>query len=136
MTDAATRALGAEQYLRLTTFRKDGTPVGTAVWVVPDSRGTLLVVTSTQTGKVKRLRHTARVLLAPCDRRGTVADGAREYEGTARLVDDPAQVERLHRMLVVKYGLFARAIQLVGRLRRRTDSIAIEITVTSPLAEG
>jgi uncharacterized protein len=32
--------LAAEQFVGLTTFRRDGTPVGTALWIVEDGSGT------------------------------------------------------------------------------------------------
>jgi hypothetical protein len=73
--------LAGEQYVRLTTFRRDGTPVGTPVWLVGGD-GELLVITGSTTGKVKRLRHTPRVLLAACDARGRVKPGAAEHEGS------------------------------------------------------
>lgn len=130
MTDAVAPLLAAESYVRLTTFRRDGTPVATPVWIVADGDGHLLVVSAPEAGKVKRLRHTARVLLTPCDYRGRVAPGAVEVEGNAVLFDDPVRVAQLHRLLAGKYGLLARAIQLGGRLRHRRDSAGIEITLT------
>ena len=120
-------ALGREKYLRLTTFRRDGTPVPTPVWVVPDG-GSLLVVTTASTGKVKRIRHTPRVLLAPCDARGRVAAGAADTEAVAAVVDDPAAVAELQRRLIGKYGLLARAIRLMSAVRRRNDGVRLEIT--------
>lgn len=55
----------------LTTFRRDGravpTPVGYGI-----SADTLYFMTDPRTGKVKRLRHTPRVLLAPSTLRGAV----------------------------------------------------------------
>jgi hypothetical protein len=119
--------LGREKYLRLTTFRRDGTPVPTPVWVVPDG-GTLLVVTTLSTGKVKRIRHTPRVLLAPCDARGRVAAGAVDTEAVATVVEDPAAVAELQRLLIRKYGLLARAIRLLSVVRRRHDGARLEIT--------
>ena len=57
------------KYVRLTTFRRDGTPVPTAVHIVVDG-DTALFRTWNTTGKAKRLRHTPAVLVAPSTMRG------------------------------------------------------------------
>ena len=130
--DAALVALASSTYVRLTTFRRDGTPVPTPVWVVADRaelggrENDLLVTTGTGTGKAKRLRHTPRVLLAPCDARGRVAAGTEEVEAVAEVLTDPAAHERTRVLLVRKYpvggralGLARRATVALARLRRR-----------------
>ena len=61
--------LAAEQFVRSTTFRRDGTPVGTALWIVADGDH-LYVWTGSQTGKVKRVRNNPAVTIAPATRRG------------------------------------------------------------------
>lgn len=61
--------LAASRYVSLTTFRKDGTPVATPVWVVA-LEGELWVWTNPGAGKVKRLRRSARAAIAPCRMRG------------------------------------------------------------------
>ena len=66
---ASTLALGASDFIQLTTFRRSGQGVPTPVWVVPDG-GTLAVFTPAGTGKLKRIGHTARVTVAECNRRG------------------------------------------------------------------
>ncbi len=119
--------LGRASYLRLTTFKRDGTPVPTPVWVASDG-ATLLVITPPASGKVKRLRHTPRVLLAVCDWRGRVAPGTPEAEGTATVVTDPAAVRRLGRLIERKYGLLARVWHVVERLRG-VRPVRLEITL-------
>jgi hypothetical protein len=121
--------LAGASYLRLTTFKRDGTAVPTPVWVVREG-DLLVVITGPATGKAKRLRHTPRVLLAPCDMRGRVAPGTPEAEGTATLVTDPGAIDRLGDLLVRKYGLLARAMRFSARLRR-TESVRIEIDLAS-----
>ena len=83
----ATELLGNERYVLLTTFRKTGVGVPTAVWVGRDG-DTLLVTTRDDAGKVKRVRNNGRVELTPCDIRGNVADGAITYSGTAEVFTD------------------------------------------------
>lgn len=45
--------LGDEKYLLLTTFKRDGTPVGTPVWAAPLDSGEIGFWTSSGTGKIK-----------------------------------------------------------------------------------
>jgi PPOX class probable F420-dependent enzyme len=92
------------RYLSLTTFRRDGRAVATAVWFVPDG-DRLLVVTGATSGKAKRLRNDGRVLAAPCDMRGRPAGD--QVEGTARLQDAAGSAATL---VAVKrrYGVMAR----------------------------
>ena len=112
--------LARERYMSLGTFRRNGVEVRTATWFAVVGDG-LWVVTGGDTGKVKRVRHTSRVRVAPCDVRGIVHGAWRE--GTARIVQDPREIAEAHAMLRAKYGwqmtmldVFAR---LSGRLRRR-----------------
>ncbi|MEV6650887.1 PPOX class F420-dependent oxidoreductase [Streptomyces sp. NPDC051219] len=92
--------LARSPYVSLTTFRRDGTPVATPVWVVSD--GTELYVwTKTDSWKVKRIRNNSRVTVAPCDVRGRIPEGTQAVEGTARLLDSTGAIRRL---LSRKYG--------------------------------
>lgn len=74
------------EYVSLTTYRKDGTPVATPVWAAADD-GVLYIWTRSDSWKVKRLRHDSRVRVTVCDVRGRIAEGAPSAEGTARLLD-------------------------------------------------
>ena len=66
--------VNANRYVSLTTFRRTGAPVSSPVWVARDA-GELVVITVDPSGKLKRLAHTARVALRPCDIRGRVPEG-------------------------------------------------------------
>jgi len=133
MTDSpdpvAWAALAAARYLRLTTFRRDGTPVATAVWLVRDGDH-LLVITGSATGKVKRIRHTPRVLLAPSDLRGRVRAGIHDVVARAEIVDDPAEIARLLTLLKRRYGLTFRALTLAQRLRGQSMG-GVELRLTA-----
>lgn len=125
MPGHAVEVLGSSRYVSLTTFRRDGRAVATPVWIARDG-DLLYVITDSASGKVKRLRHTPRVVLAPCDMRGRVTGSA--VEGTARLLDDTA-TRAVGSLIDAKYGVWARAIGMLDRLRRRSGSrIGIEIT--------
>jgi PPOX class probable F420-dependent enzyme len=88
-------------YVSLTTFRRTGVPVATPVWAGPDG-DTSVVWTRADSGKVKRLRHTARVTVAPCDVRGRVKGPA--VEAVAEFVP-AAEQERALAALRRAYGL-------------------------------
>jgi uncharacterized protein len=147
---AALIALSRNDYVRLTTFRRTGAPVPTPVWVVADRSalggrdGDLLVITGAQAGKVKRLRHNGRVLLVPCDRRGTPQPGAAELEALAEVVVDPAVVRRLRLLVQIKHPLLGRLLlggQRAGaaaaRRRGKTppEQVALRIHPLQPAAQ-
>ncbi|TFD29850.1 PPOX class F420-dependent oxidoreductase [Cryobacterium cryoconiti] len=127
---SALLALGAEEYVLLTTFRKTGDPVKTPVWIVPGT-DRLLVSTGGASGKVKRLRHTARIELTPCHARGAVRAGAVTVAAQALVHSDADTLAALDAALLAKYGLKYRAFRAAQRLRRSTDdSVALVITAS------
>jgi PPOX class probable F420-dependent enzyme len=126
-TNSEIERLGAATYLSLTTFRKDGTPVATPVWASRDGEH-LYVWTETDAGKIKRLRNSGRVLLAPCDSRGGL-QGA-QVEGTAVVLDSASDVERLKKLHRSKYGLQFRLFDGFASLFRRSRGhVVVEISV-------
>ncbi|MEU8230383.1 PPOX class F420-dependent oxidoreductase [Actinoplanes sp. NPDC048967] len=114
---ATLEQLGAEKYVLLTTFRRDGRAVPTPLWVVPDGSG-LAFWTPAGTGKVKRIRNSGRVTVAACDVRGNVRGGA--IEAQAR-IGDAADLRRVAEGLKRKYGLMGRLTLLGSKLRRGAD---------------
>ena len=111
---ATLEQLGAEKYVLLTTFRRDGRAVPTPLWVVPDEAG-LAFWTPDGTGKVKRIRNSGRVTVAACDARGNVRGEA--IEAHAR-IGDQADRRRVGDGLKRKYGLTGRVVLLGSKLRR------------------
>ncbi|MGC4807964.1 PPOX class F420-dependent oxidoreductase [Micromonospora sp. DT233] len=106
--------LGAEKYVLVTTFRKDGRAVATPVWAVRDGDA-LGVWTAAESGKVKRIRRSGEVTVAPCDMRGRPHGEA--VPGHARICD-PAETRHICELLKKKYGLLGRLSLLGSRLRR------------------
>ena len=112
--------VGAERYVSLVTFRRNGTGVPTPVWIarIGDK---LYLFTDGTSAKMKRLKANDRIQIAACDVRGNVRG---EFaEGRARKLDDPAIIERALAALLQKYGwqvsilnVFSR---LFGRIERR-----------------
>ena len=130
VVDLAT--LGRGKYLSLTTYRRDGSPVATPVWLVRDGDA-LRVITQADSGKAKRLRNDDRVLLAPCDARGRLRGDT--VPGTASL-EDAAATQATAKMIEKRYGLLGRL--LMWRQRRAAAKpgaagpVGIRISVGEP----
>jgi uncharacterized protein len=107
-------ALGDAAYVSLTTYRKDGTPVATPLWVVRDGDA-LAVWTPTDSWKVKRVRRNPEVTVAPCDFRGRL--GGDPIPGRAEIMSAEG-TERVRALLRRKYGLSGRLTLWGSRLRR------------------
>lgn len=102
--------LGTAKYIALTTFRKDGTPVSTPVWLIREG-DTLLVTTQGSSGKAKRIRNNSKVTVAPSTSRGKPTGEA--VSATAELVD-AAGAERITAMIARKYGLLGKFLTRRG----------------------
>ena len=118
--------LSAEKYILLTTFRKDGRAVPTPVWAVRDGDA-LAVWTVSDSGKVKRIRRSGDVTVAPCDVRGRPHGPAVPAHAS---LYDPAGTRRVRDLLKKKYRLLGRLSLLGSRLRRgESGTVGIRITV-------
>jgi PPOX class probable F420-dependent enzyme len=106
-------ALGDEKYILLTTFRRSGDPVATPVWAVPLDDGKIGFWTSSESGKAKRLAHTGRVTVQPCDARGRPKAGTQPVEATARIVAGP-EFDAIRQKVVAKYGVMTKFTKLLG----------------------
>lgn len=118
MTATPFLPMGHERFVSLATFRRSGDRVATPVWIAREG-DELLVTTPAGSGKVKRLRNDSRVELRPCSRSGKVDDGAPTASGTAHIVDDPDEVERIGDVFLQKYGLEYRTFMLIERMARK-----------------
>ncbi|MDQ6726650.1 MAG: PPOX class F420-dependent oxidoreductase [Actinomycetota bacterium] len=108
-------AMGDEKYILFTTFRRDGTPVGSPVWAVPLDDGRIGFWTSSGSGKAKRLAHTDRVTIQACDARGRVKAGSQPMEATARVVTG-GEFDAIHDKVVAKYGMLTKITKLLGTI--------------------
>ncbi|WP_249019692.1 PPOX class F420-dependent oxidoreductase [Conexibacter sp. S30A1] len=112
--------LADEKYVLVTTFRRDGRAVATPVWLVELPGGAFAFSTGGDSGKVKRLRHTTRVTLQACDRRGAGAHGP-VYEGQARLATG-TELEQILAAIKTKYGAMATLIDFAASLTQRISA--------------
>jgi hypothetical protein len=115
-------------YISLRTFKKDGSPVDTAVWFARMD-GKIVIFTDGTSYKVKRLRRNPAVQVALCDVRGKVLGPW--YPGAGRPVEGDAEyIARAYAQLNRKYGLAMRfgtvLSTLAGRVGRR---LILEVTL-------
>ncbi|ANH94819.1 MULTISPECIES: PPOX class F420-dependent oxidoreductase [unclassified Streptomyces] len=117
--------LGAGKYVLITSYRKNGTPVATPVWVVRDGAA-LGVWTAADSWKVKRIRARADVLVGPCDVRGHPTGD--QLPATAEICDRDTTA-RYRSLIARKYGLIGRLTLLGSRLRRgERGTVGIRVT--------
>src|SRR5271170_8525265 len=81
-------SIHGQKYLSLTTFRKTGVGVATAVWFGEEA-DKLYIMTRSDMGKTKRIRNNPQVRVAPCTIRGTVTGP--ETAATARILPPEEQ---------------------------------------------
>ena len=110
------QTISQEKYVSVATFRKTGVAVATATWIVPlDGRVGLL--TSSASGKAKRLRNNPSVTLQPSDVRGRVKAGTTPVTGTVELVTSGPDFEALTSRVKAKYGLMVPITRLLDSVR-------------------
>ncbi|MEV0946718.1 PPOX class F420-dependent oxidoreductase [Rhodococcus sp. NPDC049939] len=113
------------KYVLLTTFRKDGTPVGTPLWAAADG-DRLLMWTVTASYKVKRIRRNSEVTVAACDARGN----PKGSEVPARAVIlDSVETDHARDAIARKYGIVGW-LTMKGSLIRRGKSGTIGLAIT------
>ena len=117
------------RYVRLTTFTADGRPKHTPVWIAPWKDGGIGTTTDDDSWKVRRLRKTQNVEIAPSDSRGQVDEESATLSGTAEVIpnSDP-DYQILEAEFLKKYGLQYRLFRFIRKLRRKTAcAIAIRL---------
>jgi PPOX class probable F420-dependent enzyme len=112
------------EYILLTTFTKDGRPKLTAIWAAPDGER-LVVITQEKSWKVKRIRNTPRVTIAPCDRSGNPTGEA--VDATAAILDKSAN-GATYDAIGKRYGLLGKTFNAFSKLRGgMKNNVTIEL---------
>jgi uncharacterized protein len=112
------------EYILLTTFTKDGRPKPTPIWAAPDG-DRLVVITQEKSWKVKRIRNTPRVTVAPCDLRGNPKGEA--VDAVAAILDKSAN-GATYGAIGKRYGLFGKAFSVFSKLRGgMKNNVTIEL---------
>lgn len=127
MVDTLLTQLSAGKYLLVSSYRKDGTPVPTPVWVVGDDDA-LGIWTPGDSWKVKRIRRRADVMVGPCDRRGNPT--GEQVPATAEICE-PDVTARYRTLILHKYGVLGFLTLFGSRIRRGLNgTVGIRITLT------
>ena len=108
-------ALSAEKYIRVTTFKKDGTEVSTPTWVVALDDGKLGFYTSSTSGKAKRLKNNPKVVVQPSDGRGRAKPDTFPLNGTAVVVAGPER-DAIYDKVVAKYGFMTKVTRFLAKV--------------------
>ncbi len=100
--------LSGHKYINLETYKKSGQAVRTPVWfVISDEQ--IFVLTSQNTGKIKRIRNNPAIKIMPCGIRG---DSKGEWvEGLARIATE-SEMQNIIKLRYKKYGFRAKIIGL------------------------
>jgi PPOX class probable F420-dependent enzyme len=122
-------ALGDQAFIVLTTFRKTGVGVPTTVWVARDG-DSLLVITPSETGKVKRIRNNGRVEVQASGRMGKVVPGAPVIAATAVIVGDAQSHPELLEIFTKKYGFEWKVTMLIERIAARRQKPRVFVRIT------
>lgn len=110
--------LADEKYVSLSTFRRNGEAVPTAVWIAPLGDGRAGFTTAADSGKVKRIRVNPSVSLVPSDVRGKVAAGSASCSATAEVVIGGEAFEEIRAAMAHKYGIQFALVHLGGRFKK------------------
>lgn len=106
--------LAPHRYLALETLRRSGAAVVTPVWFVAIGER-LFFSAPAHTGKVKRLRHTPRGRVAPCDERGALLG---PWVGVTIRPCRAHEAAEADQLLRARYGWQRRLLDVFGWLRR------------------
>jgi PPOX class probable F420-dependent enzyme len=120
-------AFAGHKYLNLETFRKNGEGVKTPVWFAAElsasldlSEAKLYVYTIGVSGKVKRIRNNNRVLIAPCNARGSLLGPW--LDARAEIVTG-AEADRGMQLLNNKYVPWKQLLDFFARFRPRPRAV-------------
>ena len=126
--------LDTARYVSLTTFKKDGSPVATPVWIT-GAAGVYAFTTGDKAWKTIRLRRNPSVTVQACDMRGRAKAHAVLYVGTGESFSSPDAVGAAERALAEKYGWQFKATKIVDGLKARfgrgpnQEVVAIHLTI-------
>ena len=96
------------EYINLITYKKDKTPITTPVWVA-DFSNSLVVTTSLNAGKVKRVRSNGKATIYTTNQNGTkqLSDS---LDLEASLIEDEDMKKQAADVIRKKYGMMAKII--------------------------
>lgn len=129
MSSSGLLQFAGQKYLCLESFRKNGQGVRTPVWFAAspesaagNSETRFYVYTLPDSGKVKRIRNSPRVRVAPCTVRGKIRGEWAEAE--ARMADS-VEAEIGQRLLRKKYFPWKHIGDFFSSLQGRTQVVIV-----------
>ncbi|WP_425425503.1 PPOX class F420-dependent oxidoreductase [Amycolatopsis marina] len=118
-----------DEYFALRTFRQDGSPVSTPIWLAPADEY-LYAYTPSRSWKIRRIRRNPTVEVAPSDFAGEPHGPWRPGRATVLPV---SKLRIAKRAMTAKYGNKFRwftVITLIGRPRKHGGrAVGIEISL-------
>ena len=96
------------EYINLVTYKKDKTPVTTPVWVA-DFSDSLVVTTSINAGKVKRVRNNGKATIYITNQNGS-KKLSKSLDLEASLIEDVDMKKQAADTIRKKYGMMAKII--------------------------
>jgi len=114
-----------EEYVSLETVRKNGTPVARPIWVAPQG-DKLVMITNSDTWKVKHIRRNPAVRVASCDSRGGSVGAYRS--ATARILDGDEATAPGVAAIKKKYGWKTVPFSILGMFMRK-ERVVIEVVM-------
>jgi len=96
------------EYINLITYKKDKTPVRTPVWVA-DYSNSLVITTSLNAGKVKRIRNNGLATIYVTNQSGS-EKLSESLDLQASLIEEPSVKKQAADLIRKKYGLMAKMI--------------------------
>ena len=96
------------EYINLVTYKKDKTPVTTPVWVA-DFSDSLVVTTSINAGKVKRVRNNGKATIYTTNQNGS-KKLSESLDLKASLIEDVELKKHAADLIRKKYGMMAKMI--------------------------
>jgi uncharacterized protein len=126
-------SLASEEFIVLTTYRRDGRAVPTTVWFAYES-GKVYITTSITTGKMKRVRNNGHVEMTPSDRIGNLL-GKPSVQGKAHEANTEEGIVA-HTLLEQKYGEHFRQLTSARTSGRTYIVVEPELSSSSSPKEG
>jgi PPOX class probable F420-dependent enzyme len=96
------------EYVNLVTYKKDGSSVTTPVWIAP-YQNSLVVTTSLNAGKVKRVRNNGKASIYVTNQTGS-KKLSESIDLKASLIQDVELKKQAADLIRKKYGMIAKMI--------------------------
>jgi PPOX class probable F420-dependent enzyme len=104
--------IDSARYVSFVSYKKDGSPVATPVWIVPFEGG-YAFTTAPEAFKIRRIRHDARATLTICDMRGKVPQDAKVYLGSAVALDEH-EAKKVEELINHKYWIGTKLLTVMS----------------------